>query len=99
MEMTLTPDMDLLPKHLMQFIENKAERAIEVLREIIEAPEHEPQQAFIGSGLAQGLGNMLGAANQFNQQQVQQWPPSGTIWTTNAVSTNTAGLITGAPNW
>jgi len=76
----LVEDVGTLPKELLAFIERKAERAIEVLREIVMEPEYQnvsmPQG--LGNGLVQGLGQFGGLANQLGMQQAaQQWSPSG----------------------
>lgn len=84
MAQTLTEDLGTLPKELLAFIERKADRAIEMLREIVSEPEHVPTPAFAG-GLGQAVLN-AGLANQFGIQQAQAWggATAGTTWLSSA---------------
>lgn len=71
--------MELLPKDILQFVENKAERAIEMLREMIDVPDYEGPIAqavnpltnitWTNQGTSTGLLGAIGMAQAANVAQ------------------------------
>ena len=48
--------MELKPKDILQFVENRAERALEVLREIIDIPEYDRDAVAMMNAPNQNIG-------------------------------------------
>ncbi len=78
----------LQPKDLLQFVETRPERAIEVLREIIDIPEYDQDTAQAVMAQANGIGwgngtatsisgSTFGGLNSLANMQAQQRPFNG----------------------
>jgi hypothetical protein len=80
--------MELLPKDILQFVEHKAERALEVLREMIDMPEYDNAQllqAVASPNQVFTLGNIAGTA-------------TGLGWSTNNTATAMPPMMQGGLN-
>lgn len=61
-DINLMNPMELQPKDILQFVEKREDRALEVLREIISAPEYDNVVATQAIGMANAFGSSTNVA-------------------------------------
>lgn len=61
-DVNLMNPMELQPKDILQFVEKREDRALEVLREIISAPEYDNMVGVQAFGMANAFGSSTNVA-------------------------------------